>query len=449
MELRARDWTFVAEGNLHVVCRYSPSSQPGQPLLQGKVLRLTKEKGRLGIHRLPRVSQEIVKNVLNPFFGADIVLGAELLALPEGFLVELSDALHEKRPAWRRIKSLNLDATFGELMLDAFSIFRIPGTSFRQVITVEVKVKCGLSSSSPLVPPSRHLKRQLGRFRLMQLYKAAGAAADSDGASKSSNYNPCDLCSMNPQSIRRALAELFATPQNNLRITTTTGSELEPEMRQLLLDSLANILSNEQEPVLHRLQLLQSFDLIDIEGAAFIFERLETLMPGKSPELIEEIICDSFVFDASSIFELLDCLSSSRRDSSELPRRPEWTAIAKLLELADNGQSQAQSLEYSHFRALEVVGSLTVSEAILLLQLWLLALAAKDASLIVSLSPMKSPGPSEIQVNERGAGWITASLGQDSVAVAYSLGLVDFGLKHPRKCWALEKREKEIAKILF
>jgi len=96
-----------------------------------------------------------------------------------------------------------------------------------------------------------------------------------------------------------------------------------------------------------------------------------------------------------------------------------------------------------------VVGALTVSEAILLLQLWLLALAAKDASLIVSLSPIKSPRPSEIQATERGAGWITANLGQDSVAVAYSLGLVDFGLKHPRKCWALEKREKVIAKILF
>jgi len=281
----------------------------------------------------------------------------------------------------------------------------------------------------------------------MQLHKRKA----SRGGHEMSRYNPCDLCSGLSHLIRGALDDLFANPQNNLVISRSTHQHSSSESARkaeakLIVSSLPKILSSERESVLQRLQLLQSFDLIDTEGAACIFERLEHLC--HSRKMAEEELCKSFFdFDVGVLF-WLECLFSSEVGATKSPPlRQDCGAVSALWNLRFGRKGECRRGEEQDRQrfesALELAKTLSASESILILQLWLLALAAKDASLLVCLSPLESHVPPAFLLEPRSAGFGLVDC-DESPAVAYNLALVDFGLKQVRKCWSLEKREEDI-----
>lgn len=437
--LRARDWKYVGEGNLHLVCRYDPTDDSECIQFKGKVLRLTKEVDCVIALRSQELSSTISTNILNPFFGSDIVLESELVPLPSGFVSELAVLLHQCRPADRRQKSLNEEAKYGEVMFDATRLFRIASSVGSEgAVSVDLKVKCGLKSSSPFVAPNRSVKREYGRFHVMQLYKSLLSGAEI------STYDPCDLCSGCKASVGAALKCLAASPQNNFSIQYHSQGQSGHGIfsnADVLVDVLSTILSSVHATVLQRLQLLQSFDLIDTEGAACIFERLKKQL-SSSEATLEVFICDSFRdFDYSLLTGLEEAIGAG------LPSRGAGVVSETLETLLSLRTSQHD--EDRHLRALEWVETLTVQDSVALLQLWLLALAAKDTSLVVALAVVEPPA---LQIHTQAVancGFINlTTVDERKAVVAYNLALVDFGLKHPRKCWALEKRETEIMKTL-
>ena len=436
--LRARDWEYVGEGNLHLVCRYNPTDGSEYVHFKGKVLRLTKEVDYVIALRSQELSSTISTNILNPFFGSDIVVESELVPLPFGFISELSVLVHECRPALRRQKSLNEEAKYGEVMFDATRLFRVASLSNHvEAVSVDLKVKCGLKSSSPFVTPGRSIKQEYGRFHVMQLYKSVLSGAEV------STYDPCDLCSGCKARVGAALKCLATTPQNNFSIQSQSQGQDQTSSgifsnADVLVDALSTILSSEHETVLQRLQLLQSFDLIDIEGAACIFERLKKQL-SSSVDALEVFMCDSFRdFDYSLLTGLEEAIGGVRGAGNVVSE-----TLETLLSLRTSRHDEDRQL-----RALEWVETLTVQDSVALLQLWLLALAAKDTSLVVALAVVE-PSVLLTQVATANCGFINlTTMDERKVVIAYNLALVDFGLKHPRKCWSLENREIEIMKTL-
>lgn len=80
-------------------------------------------------------------------------------------------------------------------------------------VCVEIKPKSGLLVSSPCVPPGHDIKRKVPRYLLHQFLKFKQCQLAAMG-----RYSPLDLFSNDLGRMRRALAALFETPSNNLRV---------------------------------------------------------------------------------------------------------------------------------------------------------------------------------------------------------------------------------------
>jgi len=456
--LRTRDWHWIGEGNLHVVCRYRPVDGKVDPQFYGKVLRLTKEEDYNSARRVQVLSKELAANALNPFFGWDAVIVAELIPLPSGFLSELAELLFHSRPLCRRSRALNLDACFGELMHDATKPFRLVGCDCDQekddpAVSIELKVKCGLKSASPFVPSSRNIKRHNSRYQIMQLFKklAKNPHSEDECIKSVSAYDPCDLCSGESERVRSAIVALLSNPnpQNNLQLIFNDddinsrpkhGPLFSPEV---IADALSEILASHREPILGRLQELQSFDMLDVEGAACVFDRLKTL--SGSTEAAEEAIIEAVCnFD----LKILQSMEHALAKVEAVPQSPEEFELLRRAALL-NSKHRSCNDEELNVHAQQFALSLTAQDAVILLQLWLLALAAKDASLIISLSIVNDTSPILNCLPVKGTGYVKRETRDGSgVIIAYSLALVDFGLKSPRKCWTLEEKEREVMKVI-
>jgi hypothetical protein len=293
-----------------------------------------------------------------------------------------------------------------------------PNHNVASTLSVELKVKCGLKSCSAFIGEENAVKRLYSRFQIKQKDKIAMKGAFP------SDYDPADLCSGERDRIAAALKSLCENPQNNLSIWRNGVSSCLADMNEskisMIVEALSAVLSSEQKVVLTRLQLLQSFDVLESEGAACIFNRLENLVGSRyeSEQLLLESIDESILTRA----ERMSC----SLDGTE-PFSPPWTAISTLFQL-----SKSETHEGLLANATRLVDSMNREECVLALQLWLLALAAKDASLMVNLTFMQKHAT--ISTNDPGLGWGVVEITGTDSCVAYSLSIVDMGIKDPEKC---------------
>jgi len=290
-------------------------------------------------------------------------------------------------------------------------------------LSFELKVKCGLKSYSPFVGfndmrngrKGAKMKHEISRYALMQLVKLHEFGKHNETPwgkfERESEYDPSEICSRDLRRVRNALKNLFRNPQNNLRIClngrhiygwniasmdnlneclsmfSSTGL-LSP------LDYLAYVLIHEN--VLEMLESLQALDaFIDVEGCEAIFGRLVEICGGQEQIAIQRIVDSSDLMKVPTqelkiihrwVKEIDDGIFD--RSTYQFGKTPKSDFLLKMLQLtplrAVKGDVNVNKMKKNSI--VTWLKALTENDCILYLQLWLLALGAKDASLIVTLS---------------------------------------------------------------
>eukprot|EP01034_Spumella_vulgaris_P022156 gene22156-28263_t len=303
-----------------------------------------------------------------------------------------------------------------------------------------------------------------------------------------SQYNPCDLCSMDKTKVCSALRALVDSPQNNLRVCMdghhvfgwdkdTTEGDLADVCGQFLLDDSTVDNSASLSPIvdlmgsilcaentLQRLEQMQSLDLLDVEGAALVFERLVVLTDGDHAEA-ERLLTKSLLtpIDGDLLHSITQYVTGSEQfDSSTCP-----PIIMSLTALRISSVVPSDVAEQHRSSALSLVNLITTNDCLLLLTLWMLALVAKDASVIVSLVRVTTDGGSFsadadaklvgnhslLKQTATAAGLIRVHRASHSSCdttdlsgevFAYCLSLVDVGPKSLHKVWTKAGEEQEL-----
>ena len=153
-----------------------------------------------------------------------------------------------------------------------------------------------------------------------------------------------------------------------------------PQAGEILLSTVASVFT--KEDVAQRLLNVQKFDLIDIEGAGIIYDHLLSLLG--SDEAVEALLAHS-VLDMVSVLGLLTQYfeASSQREPDEECIDKTKKALPPVIQELISMRETLSSPSDASLTAFCV--GMSEQEGAMLLNLWLIALAAKDASLIVSL----------------------------------------------------------------
>jgi hypothetical protein len=333
--------------------------------------------------------------------------------------------------------------------------------------SVELKPKCGLRAISPfVVDETNPIKKQIGRYQLMQYSKYyelhhTGKQPRWGRLQNVSLYEPLDVMSNDFGRVQRAVLSLTSNPQNNLGIRAN-GKLLfgwnaeDPFPAQFIseafgifhdpidsavvqmnfADLLANILLSES--LLGEIKLLQSLDILDVEGCNEIFARLVYLTGSVEQALRQLDQSVSEDFDLSAISTLNSIVAFHERpDTMQTPQQYD-RQVTKPDTRGDIlfGQLLRFSVEKATKPALlEWVGNLVVEDCLFLLRSWLIALSAKDMSIIIAISICRREDVDSVSAD------------YDRISrenIEYSMGLIDYGPKPVEK---LLKKIKEEPKI--
>lgn len=506
-------WSFLAEGKMHLVV--SNSSYDSNRAIILRIPKHTVVSNSLINDRL------FVLNLMLSWYSSSAITHTSAIELSTTFVSSLTMKIDEYRPMNRKMSSeplclkncANLEFNYNfihkclpqlpnvvsPLKYDAFSNCNI-ALSNVHCISFDFKVKCGLFGTSPFIPSDRRLKLTHSKFELMQLYKLAKKIKPVvDGASVSgepawgvfrvvSRYNPCDLCSMDRDRVRKALNALVDSPQNNLRICLdgrhvfgwdkgeVTAVDLAAICGQFMgsgpsanddaslnrtLDLLSAVLSAEQ--TLSRLEQMQAMDLLDVEGAALVFRRLVDLSGGDwgAAEGLLIVALESPMEDGVLI-SIAHCLNSV--DCEDRTLCPSIVVSLAALRISDRTPEDLADQRRRSAHSLLV--EMTADDCLMLLTLWMMALVAKDASVIVAVqrvcgamtesSDLTPYDDLTIQTQTATtAGVVTVKLCSNAASslndstptgcmFAYCLSLVDIGPKAVHKAWGKAPEEQEL-----
>jgi hypothetical protein len=260
MRLSSDHWTFLEEGGAHAVFRYAGS----RPQLLSTVLRFRKG----GSSRARCVdSSRFAAAVVGRLVGAEFVANATPCAVSP----ELAAALNAEIVLARvkrdntTLRSGLISSESGRESDDVWGLLTRDCT-VGGCVSFEIKPKCGFLPS-PSLRTAFPAKRTTSRYAMHQHLKLARGNVVVVSA-----YDPLDLFSGEPARMRRALAALAATPQNNWRVwrggarlaavpaLAADGSAADT------LDALCEALH--RSPLLPRLLALQRLDRCDIEALA-------------------------------------------------------------------------------------------------------------------------------------------------------------------------------------
>eukprot|EP01032_Pedospumella_encystans_P019498 gene19498-22166_t len=355
-------------------------------------------------------------------------------------------------------------------------------------LSIELKVKCGLKTTTPfVVGTSADIKLKMSRYRLMQLYKQAKVSRKNAWGNfvGVNDYDPLDIFSGQPARIRKALCTLLMNPQNNFRLSLnsshiygwekqdvqTLSNSLQESsfgegavrvsqggdllrtpldvlgQRGYIFDALAALLS--EEPALSRLYDMQELDVLDSEGATVVYARLVELVGSeeRAMELFEQVM-----------------LSSTNLEETVQPGAVGELAsiLQALYALRVTSHTSEDEQRVRLTQAQEVVGQATSEQCLHLMKMWMLALIAKDASVMVTVrrthvSTLPQPG------RQVGDMWISLQspthcgtvfhvdklmddLGYEGFV--YTVGLIDLGLKSLDKVWKKAAEDAIVCEIV-
>ncbi|CAN0162332.1 unnamed protein product, partial [Phaeothamnion confervicola] len=328
------EWEYLAEGNVHVVFRYVGNDTR----LAGRALRIVKHEGDHALAQLAYATK-----VAAPLFGEHYIERSEPIVLAEAVAAKLKEGARCRRPVGRMQSDVLPWGSWAVLVDDLTMLVRPsppPLPSSRPCagmgcLTFEIKPKVGCMPCSWLVPPAHALKHRLPRFEALQRHKLhlaehCGESPHWGAHGGPTLYRPADLFSGDADRVSAAITALFAAPHNKLRVfhnhvpvyggacgadaaalelaaaavlgtlpvpspplpppspsqpvTAATDNDDDTSERRGWVSALVATLSTVllSEPLLARIITAQRLDLLDVEGAALVYERMRTLCCGTS-----------------------------------------------------------------------------------------------------------------------------------------------------------------------
>lgn len=387
-----------------------------------------------------------------------------MVAVDRFFMRQLSENISSLRPPQRRRKSdiiLSDDSSkqaYSVILEDDVGAVRrqVKGHSGEQVSTIsnvsaEIKIKCGLSSSSPFLYKhirKRRFKLSTGRFAQSQIYKFRCMAEDREcrpanhppsgrcewgSFQRVSEYNPMDLCSADRKRAFRALEALYSNPQNNFRITCCNTlvhswdvdgngdgiglSELFTELSSVctskqyryFLDILVEILC--VEDLAHTLQIFQ-IDPLDAEGVEAIYSRLLYLSRSDENSQIygfgegaingyidSEVYSPHFNALVSALIRARGMCEQNSSSEAAIHDETMSRLLDKLLSLQISDSMTDQEMQIRYNESVRWVDSLDACQCASFLNMYLLSLLTRDASIVVSIGNRETCHKSVISVD--------------------------------------------------
>jgi hypothetical protein len=402
------EWEYLAEGGSHVVFASTSIHNKWYQY----VLKVPKLKaGHVGNAML---NFAFIQNTVQAWFAPCYLTNIHIMKLADITYQLLCAAAVARRELSRTQKEPSLllsHIVFLEKNLTMLCQPRISTNQILQCITFELKVKCGLRSSSPFT--TNALKLTTDKFTWMQqykqlIYRKMGSFSKMPWGELRgvSIYFPRDMCSRNVSRVRKALTALMTCPQNNLKLSINAhhlygwsksklsdkGSlykVISEEQLDLLLDCLSVILS--REPLLQLVEKLQCVDILDTEGTYVAYTRLLQLLP--SDVLIDDYLEHQFASAFSSqqlvkwqhIANRVYAHSIASTSVTVASDEHEDDLVWQLAALRVDADLSLDERMAVHTRADKVLAAMNATELAEVLKMSMAAMIAKDASVIISL----------------------------------------------------------------
>lgn len=373
----------------------------------------------------------------------------------------------------------------------------------RRRLCLEVKPKAGYLSRSPLVHPNHRVKLSKSRFSLLQALHQQGHVekgwAKTAGGIKCSNYEPLDLFSNDQRRMNRAIESLVDSPQNNLKMwynnrALTKNAILDREAMELVREEVkvcsskskvvvghvqsafCSLVSDLVVPVLDhetlmgKLQSMQQLDILDVDGAILVSDRLVELCGGSELEAEKRIILsDRIQAEQDPSTRLYPLLSASPFhlpcDGSTVSKLCETTErFQKTLSELDPMLPNCDVLDEFYLEARNLVSYLSLDECVFLLSNWLLSLAMCDVSIFVTFEQLPSlkarvydqgapscraESQSFVETNSNDGNGVVCIVNEDGTIsrFVYILRIIDCDRKPPTKLWGRKEKEAAFAKL--
>ncbi|KAG7346622.1 inositol-pentakisphosphate 2-kinase [Nitzschia inconspicua] len=221
------------------------------------------------------------------------------------------------------------------LVVDYRNIQPSSSPSFQQSYvrySIELKPKAGYLAFSPLVEPKHRVKYRQSRFRSLQQLHQQGhwtkgwAKGDKQVNYTMSLYDPLDLFSGQKSRIEKAVTNMYSVPQNNLGIWCNDERMRFPQQdlssrgnssddRNLMIQALlVEILcSTDAQDLLRQVQQWQRLDVLDVDGAVLVYQRLVKLCESKeaAENLLDQVPCKTVTRVDDKTTPALPALESS------------------------------------------------------------------------------------------------------------------------------------------
>jgi hypothetical protein len=378
----------------------------------------------------------------------------------------------------------------GMIVVDYRSILQsIPCSSRNYTSYIfELKPKAGYLAFSPLVLPNHRIKYEQSRFKCLQQLQHQGHWTKGwTRGSKPDNieislYEPLDLFSGNRSLTARAVRELLRVSQNNLRVWCNHGSEEilfggQPRDwkqsgsgdKDILQEILVEILcSGVAQDLLQRILLWQKLDVLDVDGAVLIYERLVDFCQSEkeAQDLLDQIQLEDIIRsdESKDTIPAIPMLESSPFRCDRMPvteqevlrkfcqttlefrnRLRDWISEHRIEPTSD-----AAFMEQARNKLLDMIQcELSIMACIFLLRNWLLSLMMCDVSIFVTVEEQfLTMDKGELLTEESVEHVIT--LAQDNVTklFQYNLHVIDLDPKPAKKLHGRSKAEAAFRLLL-
>eukprot|EP00123_Amoebidium_parasiticum_P012249 comp21221_c0_seq1/m.28866 comp21221_c0_seq1/g.28866 ORF comp21221_c0_seq1/g.28866 comp21221_c0_seq1/m.28866 type:complete len:480 (-) comp21221_c0_seq1:755-2194(-) len=224
-DLSVECWVYRDEGGANIILGYTGDN----PELKGQVLRLRKRFiAPTAHHPKPAYMEtdihDFVKRVVFPLFDGRFLAPGILVTTPATFLEALNAQIAPHRPPHRVAMEIDVDISVGLLLPDLTSSpsYWLPVDEDLPKVCVEIKPKWGYLPQSPFIDPQHApTKATTCRFCMHQHLKL-----EKGQQKEVSRYCPLDLYSGDRIRMLKALGDLLWTPQNNLKVYRNNTSVL-------------------------------------------------------------------------------------------------------------------------------------------------------------------------------------------------------------------------------
>eukprot|EP01038_Epipyxis_sp_PR26KG_P004799 gene4799-6727_t len=525
LELILGDWEIIAEGNHHAVLRIRMINDNKKN--DKWLLKISKIDESFQVNQWERNDDNkfISNNFLLWFTENYINLPIAILLESQVFINNLNYLLNNSTISNRKeIRSISpyayLEPNFNFIQRKSINFQYSTLNDFQKhTIGIEIKVKCGLKSTSPFIynenKPYLLIKYKCSKFKLMQMYKESQKLKNHSNQysvnwgnfESISEYNPSELCSQNSEYIKNNLNILINNPQNNFKFTfngqhihgwniydkdairkccdvfLNKNNDHNNDMSlDIIIDLLTKILA--KESVLKKIQLLQKLDLIDSEGCDEIYRRLIQLIIedqtayndvnefsyNQAEIIAKKHIIDSLCEPLNPLYYDLMCDFECVNDNYA---NIEFKNHVLFQKYVVNGNIpmivlsliQHQIIDYSCVETVKMksiggwglLEGLSIQDCVLLLKLWMIALIAKDASIMLAMESQindisycytnddyivdvivqddLNPGLVELK-----------SIDQPTKSFKFSVSIVDLGMKSLEKFKLVKQKDDFICK---